>query len=69
MQEACYCGRSGDIRSRKPILDSDGRRALECPDCGHTDHLEWLSEEMRFLLWEEAQRRREMLSDEECPAA
>ena len=69
MQEACYCGRSGDISDREPVLDSDGRRALKCPDCGHTDYLNWLSEETSFLFWEEAQRRREMSADGECPAA
>ena len=69
MQESCFCGRSGDIRDRKPVLDSDGRRALECPDCGHTDYLEWLPEETGFLLWEQAQRRREMSADEGRPAA
>ena len=69
MQEACYCGRSGDIRSRKPILDSDGRRALECPDCGHTDHLEWLPQELRSPILEEAERRREASANEGRPAA
>ncbi len=69
MQEACYCGRSGDIRSRKPILDSDGRRALECPDCGHTDHLEWLSQEARSPILEEAERRHEASANEGRPAA
>lgn len=37
MQEARYCGRDGDIRDRAPVLDGDGRRVLECPDCGHAD--------------------------------
>lgn len=69
MQEACYCGRSGDIRSRKPILDSDGRRALQCPDCNHVDRLEWLLEDASFRLWEEAQRRCEELSLNEHSAA
>ena len=31
MQEACYCGRYGDIRDREPVLDGDGRRALSVP--------------------------------------
>lgn len=69
MQEACYCGRSGDVREREPVLDGDGRRALECPACGHTDYLSWLPRETSFFLWEEAQRRREVLDDEERPAA
>lgn len=69
VQEACYCGRSGDIRDRKPVRDSDGRRTLECPDCGHTDYLEWLPEDTGYALWEEAHRRREELAYEEHPAA
>ena len=69
MQEACYCGRSGDIRDRFPVRDSNGRRALECLNCGHTDYLEWLPEETSVLLWEEAQRRCEKLAHEEHPAA
>lgn len=69
MQEACYCGRSGDIRDRFPVWDSDGRRALECLACGHTDYLEWLPEDAGSALWEEAKRRREGLAPEEHPAA
>lgn len=69
MQEACYCGRSGDIRDRNPLMDSNGIRTLECPDCGHADYLRWLPEETSLLLWEEAKRRREMFADEGRPAA
>lgn len=69
MQESCFCGRSGDIQDRNPLLDNDGRRALECPDCGHPDYLEWLPEETSILVWEEAQRRREVLADEGRSAA
>jgi hypothetical protein len=70
MQEACYCGRYGDIRDRELVLDGDGRRALECPDCGHADCLSWVPEETSILLWEEAKRRREIPADQEGrPAA
>ena len=58
MKESCFCGRTGDVEDREPILDGDGRSVLHCPDCGHVDHLRWLSEENDFLLWGEAMRRR-----------
>jgi hypothetical protein len=60
MQEVCFCGRSGDVRDRKPILDDDGRRALRCPSCGHLDYLEWLPEQVGLLLWGGAKRRCEV---------
>ena len=69
MQESCYCGRTGDIRGRMPVMDGDGKRTLECPDCGHTDYLEWLPEETSLLLWEEATRRRESSAGQQRPAA
>lgn len=59
MKESCYCGRTGEIEEREPILNADGRRALACPDCGHLDCLEWLADKASLLLWEEALRRRE----------
>jgi len=62
MREICFCGRCGDVENRVPVLDSSGRWALRCPDCGHVDHLEWLSEEAGFVLWGEARRRREGLA-------
>ncbi|MCA1704913.1 MAG: GNAT family N-acetyltransferase, partial [Actinobacteria bacterium] len=42
MREVCYCGRTGEVESREPVLNNDGRQALRCPECGHTDRLEWL---------------------------
>jgi diadenosine tetraphosphatase ApaH/serine/threonine PP2A family protein phosphatase len=63
MREVCFCGRSGDVRDREPILDGDGRWALRCPSCGHPDYLQWLDEEAGLLLWGETRRRRG-LSDE-----
>lgn len=60
MRESCYCSRTGDIRDRLPVLDGDGKRALECSDCGHADYLSWLPEETSLLLWDEAKRRREI---------
>ena len=39
MLESCYCGRTGEIEGREPVVDDEGRQALRCPDCGHLDHL------------------------------
>jgi hypothetical protein len=47
MREICYCGRTGELEDRMPVTDRDGRRALECPECGHLDHLSWLPEDAR----------------------
>ncbi len=55
MQEACYCGRTGEIEDREPVIDGDGRAALECPRCGHLDHLSWLPNQEP--VFEEARRR------------
>jgi len=41
VQEACYCGRVGQIEDRKPASD-DGRDALKRPRCVYLDHLSWL---------------------------
>ncbi len=54
MQEACYCGRTGDMEDRGPILDSGGRKVLRCPDC---DHLGGLPDDARLLVLREAERR------------
>jgi len=54
MREVCFCGRTGELEDRLPILDSDGRWMLICPECSHVDDLVWLSEEARLLLWGEA---------------
>jgi hypothetical protein len=42
------------------VLD-DGEWALRCPECGHLDRLEWLSEEARLLVLGLARRRRLLL--------
>lgn len=54
MQEACYCGRVGEVEDRRPVVLGDGRSGLACPECGHTDDLEWMPEEARKLLVEKA---------------
>lgn len=56
MHETCYCGRTGEIESRTAVRDVDGREALECPNCGHLDHLSWLSPEARVRVFAEAKR-------------
>ncbi len=57
MQEACYCGRVGEVEDREPVTDADGREALRCPSeaCGHLDHLSWLRDPGH--VFEEAKRR------------
>ena len=69
MQEVCFCGRSGDVRDREPILDDDDRWALRCRSCGHLDYFEWLPEESGLLLWGEAGRRCEPSVGQEHSAA
>jgi hypothetical protein len=69
MKEACFCGRPGDVEERELVMNGDGYRALQCPECGHVDDLLWLSQESRLLLWEEATLRREVLADEGGAAA
>jgi hypothetical protein len=54
MLETCYCGRTGEIEDREPVVDDEGRRALRCPDCGHLDHLSWLPVESARRMFEEA---------------
>ena len=56
MREICFCGRSGYVRDREPILHDEGRWALRCASCGCLDYLEWLAEEAGLLLWGEARR-------------
>ena len=58
MREVCYCGRTGEIEDREPIvIDGDGKEALRRPRCGSVDHLHWLSDDARRLVLEEAGRR------------
>lgn len=58
MQEVCYCGRTGEVEDRIPVIEGEGG-ALRCPneECGHVDQLLWLSPENRRLAMEEAERR------------
>jgi hypothetical protein len=60
MKEDCFCGRRGEITDREPILDESGRWTLTCRSCGHTDYLEWLSEEAGLVLRGEAKRLRDL---------
>jgi hypothetical protein len=59
MLEACYCGRTGQVEDREPVLDGEGVEALRCPRCGHLDRLEWLSEMDRNTFLSEAKRRKQ----------
>lgn len=60
MRESCYCGRTGEISNREPVATSDGGQALRCPDCGHLDRLDWLPEDARRYVFEEAECRQTM---------
>lgn len=66
MRETCYCGRSGEVQDRKPVTDTDGMVALECPECGHLDYLSWLPEDTRTRVFAETRRR---ASERTAPAA
>ncbi len=68
MKELCFCGRSGEIEDREPILYAESRWALRCPECGRVDYLHWLSEEEAFVLWGEARFRRENAPGEQHAA-
>ena len=70
MKEVCFCGRPGELEDREPILDSEGKWALRCPNeaCGHVDYLHWLSEEAAFVLWGEVRYRRESILGEQRAA-
>lgn len=57
MLESCYCGRTGEIEGREPVVDDEGRQALRCPECGHLDHLIWLPEHTRSRMFEDAESR------------
>ncbi len=57
MTEACFCGRTGEIEDREPVSTYDGGQALRCPECGQLDSLDWLSDEARREVVEEAERR------------
>ena len=59
MREACFCGRVGELEDRAPVPDADGyQEALRCPKCGHLDRLEWLPEDARRAVLEEAHGRK-----------
>jgi hypothetical protein len=58
MKESCFCGRVGELEGRTPVPDGDGYQTLRCPKCGHLDRLEWLAEDARRPVLEEAHRRK-----------
>jgi hypothetical protein len=60
MQEACFCGRVGQVEDRELVV-VEGKETLRCPDeaCGHLEYLGWLPEDARKLVVEEAARRQE----------
>lgn len=66
VQEVCYCGRAGEVEERKFVTDGDGREVLECPECGHLDHLLWLPADARARVFAEAKR---LAAERRVPAA
>jgi hypothetical protein len=55
-REACACEDGEEFERWEPILH-DGEWVLRCPECGHLDRLEWLSDEARPLVLGLARRR------------
>ncbi len=58
MRETCFCGRSGELEDREPVLGTGGYWLLRCPTCGHLDDLAWLAEDAALMVWGEAVDRR-----------
>ena len=56
MQEACFCGRAGQVEDRELVV-VEGKETLRCPDeaCGHLEALGWLPEDARKLVVEEVE--------------
>ena len=59
MQEACYCGRTGEIADREPVAtDGRWRTGASVPTVRpHIDRLDWLPENTRKLIVREAERK------------
>ncbi len=55
VRESCDCG-GEEFQYREAVLD-DGEWVLRCPECGHLDRLQWLSDETRSLVLGLARRR------------
>lgn len=53
MEEACFCGRAGDIADRKPLMHN-GERVLECRCCGHHELIRWWPNIPGERLWDQA---------------
>lgn len=66
MREICYCGRVGEVEERTLVIDDDGKEALECPECGHLDHLSWLPTDAQDGLLGKA---RSVADERKVPAA
>jgi hypothetical protein len=54
MVESCFCGWTGRLAERAPVIDEQGNRALRCRGCGHVDDLSWLAPQRAVRLWEQA---------------
>ena len=56
VRKSCDCGDEKEFQYREAVLD-DGEWVLRCPECGHLDRLQWLSDETRSLVLGLARRR------------
>jgi hypothetical protein len=56
VRESCECGGEEEFQYQEAVLD-DGEWVLRCPECGHLDRLQWLSDETRLLVLGLARRR------------
>lgn len=53
--QACFCGWIGEVEEQRVV--GDGEQALECPNCGRHDRLEWISPHLREALLQAAAER------------
>ncbi len=57
MLQACFCGWTGEVEDQRVTYVGDGELALECPNCGRHDRLEWISPHLREALLRVAAER------------
>ena len=57
MTEVCFCGWQGAVADRRYFRIDDDNEGLACPNCGHIDGLDYLSESSRRELLAVARQR------------
>lgn len=63
VMESCFCGWTGELAERAPVIDERGNHALRCRGCGHVDDLSWLGPAGAARLWEKATLAQRQLLD------